>query len=87
MDGNQQNQGVRQSDPFSRMMFGGEWGGGELKKGTGGPIPTKEPQPGGVPINYIQLMEIIDGMVGLADQLKPVFSEVYPFIQQFWKKK
>lgn len=87
MDENQMNHGARQSDPFSRMMFGGGWDNAELSKGLHGAEPPIQTPPGGVPINYMQLMEIIDGVVGLADQLKPVFSEVYPYIQQFWKKK
>ncbi|WP_409274410.1 hypothetical protein V1499_05360 [Neobacillus sp. SCS-31] len=82
MDGNQ-NRGVRQGDPFTRMMFGSGWDNGELPNGMKG----TEPPPGGTSINYMQLMEIIDGMVGLADQLRPVFADIYPYIQQFWKKK
>ncbi|WP_156324514.1 hypothetical protein [Bacillus sp. FJAT-27245] len=87
MDGNQVKQGGRQADPFSRMMFGPDWENGGLSNGLEGKESSLQPQPGGVPINYLQLMEVIDGMVGLADQLKPVFADIYPYIQQFWKKK
>ncbi|WP_316571090.1 hypothetical protein [Neobacillus sp. YIM B06451] len=82
MDGNQ-NRGVPKGDPFTRMMFGSGWDNGGLTNGMEG----TEPPPVGTPINYMQLMEIIDGMVGLADQLRPVFADIYPYIQQFWKKK
>ena len=38
-------------------------------------------------INFFELMENIDTLVSSAKQLKPLYRQVTPFIDQFFKKK
>ncbi|MEH7122171.1 MULTISPECIES: hypothetical protein [unclassified Bacillus (in: firmicutes)] len=38
-------------------------------------------------INFLELMDNIDTLVSSAKQLKPLYRQVTPFIDQFFKKK
>ncbi|WP_059173009.1 hypothetical protein [Bacillus sp. FJAT-27445] len=81
------NQEKHTPDPFTSMMFGTGRRTNSLSntgKEKGQPVQNRA---GENTINYLQLMEVIDSMVGIADTLKPVFNGVYPYIQQFMKKK
>ncbi|MDR7000815.1 hypothetical protein [Neobacillus niacini] len=65
---------------FDQFMFG---------TGQRGQEPFQPPETN-YPPNYIDYGELIvhlDTLVESARNLKPLFEKVYPFIEQFWKKK
>lgn len=87
MDHNSNSKDRNSKDPFSRMMFGQKESSG-AGRSSDAPIPPPAGlNPGQAQIDYILLMEIIDGLADIADKLKPVFAEIYPYIQQALKKK
>ncbi|WP_066071126.1 hypothetical protein [Neobacillus soli] len=67
-------------DRFTSFMFGGR-GDYQQKEQHEEPI-IKQPT-----INYEELMVNIDTLMESLQGFKPLFKKVYPFIEQFWKKK
>ncbi|MFK9094645.1 hypothetical protein [Bacillus salipaludis] len=49
--------------------------------------PHQEPIQNQSTIDYGELMMNIDNLMESVRGLKPLFLKVYPFIEQFWKKK
>ncbi|CEG26094.1 hypothetical protein [Bacillus sp. B-jedd] len=87
MDNNSNSADRNGQDPLSRMMFGKRESG---EAGMSSNAPQSPPagfNPDQAQINYILLMEVIDGLADIADKLKPVFADIYPYIQQAIKKK
>lgn len=74
-------------DPLSRMMFGKRESNDSGSSFEAPQPPPAGPNPDQAQINYFLLMEIIDSLADIADKLKPVFADVYPYIQQALKKK
>jgi hypothetical protein len=78
MDEDKQNNEVLPEDRFARFMFGGK-----REHRSGQQTPTNNQSS----IDYETLLENIDILMESAQNLKPVFKKVYPFIEQLWKKK
>ncbi|MEW9053687.1 MAG: hypothetical protein AB2392_21175 [Neobacillus sp.] len=77
MDEDKQNNEVLPEDRFARFMFG------EKREHRSQQQPTNNQSS----IDYGTLLENIDILMESAQNLKPVFKKVYPFIEQLWKKK
>jgi hypothetical protein len=69
-------------DRFTSLMFGS-------RRDSDGQRSQQRPEPkqNQSAIDYEELMVNIDTLLDSARGLKPLFSKVYPFIEQLWKKK
>jgi hypothetical protein len=69
-------------DRFTSLMFG-------PRRDSDGRRSHQHPEPkqNQSAIDYEELMVNIDTLLDSARGLKPLFSKVYPFIEQLWKKK
>ncbi|NRD78419.1 hypothetical protein HPT25_13685 [Bacillus sp. BRMEA1] len=73
-------------DPFNALMFGPMGSHHQ-------PIPSDlESQPelaasNQQGINYEEIMVNIDKLIDSVNGLKPLFQNIYPFIEQIWKRK
>ncbi|MFF2446183.1 hypothetical protein ACFVSW_03695 [Neobacillus sp. NPDC058068] len=67
-------------DPFTALMFG-------RRRGHPHHVQNQEQVNNQTNINYEELMMHIDTLWESVQELKPLFQQVYPFIQQIWKKK
>jgi hypothetical protein len=72
-------------DPFTTLMFGPQGTGRPIFPYHGDSQQQFSPQQQG--INYEELMENIDKLIDSTKGLKPLFQQIYPFIEQLWKKK
>ncbi|MED1470210.1 MULTISPECIES: hypothetical protein [Bacillus] len=80
MDENLQEDVRDHGNMFDQFMFGP----GQRRQEQLQPPETNYSQ------NYIDYGELIvhlDTLVDSARNLKPLFQNIYPFIEQFWKKK
>ena len=69
-------------DRFTSFMFG------PRKEGRGNRSHHREElRTNQSTIDYEELMTNIDTLLDSFRGLKPLFSKVYPYIQQIWKKK
>jgi hypothetical protein len=78
MDEDKQNNEVLPEERFARFMFGG-------KREHRSEQQTQTNNQSS--IDYGTILENIDILMESAQNLKPVFNKVYPYIEQFWKKK
>ncbi|MFJ5714949.1 hypothetical protein [Neobacillus sp. NPDC093127] len=69
-----------EQDPFTAFMFG-------RRRGHPHREQYQEQAYNQSTINYEELMRHIDTLVVSFQGLKPLFQQVYPFIEQIWKKK
>lgn len=69
-----------EQDPFTAFMFG-------RRRGHPPREQYQEQAYNQSTINYEELMMHIDTLVASVQGLKPLFQQVYPFIEQIWKKK
>jgi len=83
-DAKKQDQSEAQSkeDRFTSLMFGSKRDDHGHKSQH-----LSEPQPNHSTIDYEELMMNIDTLLDSVRGLKPLFSKVYPYIEQIWKKK
>ncbi|RHW43206.1 hypothetical protein D1B31_00580 [Neobacillus notoginsengisoli] len=87
MDDNLHSMDRKGQDSFTRMMFGNRRSSETLDNHKSHE-PSKEGiDPALEQIDYVLLMEVIDSLADIADKLKPVVAEVYPYIQQVLKKR
>jgi hypothetical protein len=63
-------------DPFNMMMFGSR-----IKE------PEQEEIQQHPTLDYEEIMVNIDKLFESAQNLKPLFSKIYPMIEQLWKKE
>jgi len=70
------------ADRFTSLMFGtGRDSDGQRSQ------HQLEPKQNQSAIDYEELMMNIDTLLDSVRGMKPLFSKVYPFIEQLWKKK
>ncbi|WP_160724683.1 hypothetical protein [Bacillus sp. USDA818B3_A] len=69
-------------DRFTSLMFGPRRDQDEKRSHH-----REEPKHSSSTIDYEELMINIDNLVESFRGLKPLFSKVMPYVQQFWKKK
>ncbi|MFJ7729367.1 hypothetical protein ACIQXV_25005 [Neobacillus sp. NPDC097160] len=69
-------------DRFTNLMFGPR-----REPHQNHHQPHQEPIQNQSTIDYGELMMNIDNLMESVRGLKPLFLKVYPFIEQFWKKK
>ncbi|MEH7117414.1 hypothetical protein V7128_08325 [Neobacillus vireti] len=84
-DAKKQDQSEEQSkeDRFTSLMFGSRQHNHSHKSQH-----RSEPQQQNhATIDYEELMMNIDTLLDSVRGLKPLFSKVYPYIEQIWKKK
>ncbi|MEH7097578.1 hypothetical protein [Neobacillus vireti] len=69
-------------DRFTSLMFG-------PRRGSDSQHSQHRPEPrqNQSAIDYEELMMNIDTLYDSVRGMKPLFSKVYPFIEQLWKKK
>jgi len=71
-----------EQDRFTRLMFGPR-----REPHHNHPHHHQESTHNQSTIDYGELMMNIDTLMESVRGLKPLFQKVYPFIEQFWKKK
>ena len=69
-----------EQDRFTSFMFGS-------RRRNQPHQQHQEPVQNQSTINYEELMMNIDALYESVQGLKPLFNKIYPFIEQFWKKK
>ncbi|MEH7416384.1 hypothetical protein V7266_13945 [Neobacillus drentensis] len=69
-------------DRFTSFMFGPRRNNNRQRDHN-----HPEPKQNHSTINYDELMTNIDTLVESVRGLRPLFSKVFPFIEQLWKKK
>ena len=72
----------KKEDRFTSLMFG-------PRRDNKGQTSQQrsDPNQNQSNLDYEELMMNIDTLLNSVSGLKPLFSKVYPYIQQIWKKK
>jgi hypothetical protein len=72
----------KKEDRFTSLMFGN-------RRDNKGQTSQQHSEPNQLSptIDYDELMTNIDTLLDSVRGLKPLFSKVYPYFQQLWKKK
>ncbi|MGJ7910325.1 hypothetical protein [Neobacillus sp. LXY-1] len=86
LESNKASQDTWSQDPFTALMFGSP----TTIRQTGTYSPNQQQETIKDSHNYIDLDELmvhIDTLYSSYQELKPIFQKIYPFIEQFLKKK